>query len=226
MGRTIESGVDDAKGSNHVEAPFAPARHDVFGEPYPRRHPPAPALRPAEVPPDAFVRVFRVPPELAGMRVDVFLSTQLRNTSRTRAKLIAEKGVYTLEGRKLRANDRVRPEDHLAVWRAPIDEVDEPLAVPVLYEDEHLLVVDKPPLLAVHPTARHHRATVIKLLELERPGQYLSLIHRLDRETSGILLVAKSREADRAFKRLIEDKSNAEAGRLVRAFRPDVPISL
>jgi 23S rRNA pseudouridine1911/1915/1917 synthase len=169
------------------------------------------ATRPDGVEPLAVVRVFRVPPEAAGTRVDVFLSMQLRNTSRTRAKLIADRSVYTMDGRKLRPSDRVRGEDHLAVWRLPPDEADEPADLPAIYRDEHLLVLDKPPMLAVHPTARHHSATVIKLLESRQPGQFFSLIHRLDRETSGILLCGLSRSADRAFKRVIEDRSIAAA---------------
>jgi len=169
------------------------------------------ATRPPGVEPLAVVRVFRVPPEAAGTRVDVFLSSQLRNTSRTRAKLIADRSVYTIDGRKLRPSDRVRGEEHLAVWRLPPDEADEPAELPTLYRDAHLLVIDKPPMLAVHPTARHHSVTVIKLLEARHPGQFFSLIHRLDRETSGILLCGLSRAADRAFKRLIEDRSIAAA---------------
>jgi 23S rRNA pseudouridine1911/1915/1917 synthase len=155
--------------------------------------------------------MFRVPPEQAGMRVDVFLAFVLRNTSRTRAKLIAEKNVYTAEGKKRQANDRVRAEDIIAVWRVPPDEADPVSPLPVVYEDEHLLVVDKPPLMAVHPTARHHSVTVIKQLEARNPDQFYSLIHRLDRETSGILLCGKTRDADRAFKRYIEDRSIAAA---------------
>jgi len=167
------------------------------------------ATRPTGVAENAIVRVLWVPPEAAGTRVDVFLSSQLRNTSRTRAKLIAENGAYTLDGRKLRANDRVRGDEHLAVWRIPPDEMDRAVELPVVHEDPHLLALDKPPLLAVHPTARHHRATVIKLLQTRYPDQFFSLIHRLDRETSGILLCGRSPSADRAFKRMIEDRSVA-----------------
>jgi 23S rRNA pseudouridine1911/1915/1917 synthase len=153
--------------------------------------------------------MFRVPPELAGMRVDVFLSSVLRNTSRTRAKLIAEKNVFSADGKKRQANDRVRAEDVIAVWRVPPDEADPVSPLPVIYEDPHLLVIDKPPLMAVHPTARHHTVTVIKQLELRNPDQFYSLIHRIDRETSGVLLCGKTRDADRAFKRYIEDRSIA-----------------
>jgi 23S rRNA pseudouridine1911/1915/1917 synthase len=97
-----------------------------------------------------------------------------------------------------------------------LDEGPLPDRLTFIYEDEHLLVVDKPPLMTVHPTARHHKHTVIKLLEAQRPGEDLALIHRLDRETSGILLVAKSKEADRRFKAGLERLSLLEAGRAER----------
>src|SRR5690606_36738300 len=76
-----------------------------------------------------------------------------------------------------------------------------------MYEDEHLLVIDKPAPMTVHPTARHYKHTVIKRLEAQRPGEFLSLVHRLDRETSGALLIARSPQADRRFKRCLEDRS-------------------
>jgi 23S rRNA pseudouridine1911/1915/1917 synthase len=63
----------------------------------------------------------------------------------------------------------------------------------------------------VHPTARYYRSTLIKRLVAVKPGEYLSLVHRLDRETSGIVLVARSLDADRAFKRLFEDRSREAA---------------
>jgi 23S rRNA pseudouridine1911/1915/1917 synthase len=163
------------------------------------------------VPDDAILRVLRVPPEKAGSRLDVFVQGELRNTSRTRAHAIVERSAFAPDGRRLRANDRVRAEDRVVLWRPPLAERDEPMPLPVLHQDQHLLVVDKPAPLAVHPTARHHRHTVIKLLAAARPGEWLSLVHRLDRETSGILLVARSPAADRAFKKLIEDRSIAEA---------------
>jgi 23S rRNA pseudouridine1911/1915/1917 synthase len=119
--------------------------------------------------------------------------------------------LYRLAGKKRRANDRVLADERLAVWRIPPDESDHAVDLPTLYEDEHLLVIDKPPMLAVHPTARHHRATVIKILQSGRPDEFFSLIHRIDRETSGILMVGRSPAADRAFKRHLEDRSIAAA---------------
>ena len=160
--------------------------------------------RPPGVPDDFVVRVLRVPPEGAGVRLDVFLSGALRNTSRTRAKLIAEHSAFCPSGRRRKASERVRAEDRIALWRRPVDDVDPEIDLPVLYEDDHLLVLDKPANLTVHPTARHHNATVTKILAQRYPDQFRSLIHRLDKETSGVLLVAKSTEAERAFKMRFE----------------------
>lgn len=163
--------------------------------------------RPSGVDPAAILRIFRVPPESAGMRCDVFIQSQLRNTSRTRARAIVEASAYSPEGKHLRPNDRMRGEDRVCLWRPPFEEQEAPEDLRLIYEDEHLLVVDKPPLMTVHPTARHHKHTVIKRLESQRPGEFLSLVHRLDRETSGALLVARSALADREFKRLLENRS-------------------
>jgi 23S rRNA pseudouridine1911/1915/1917 synthase len=165
-------------------------------------------VRPQGVPRDAILRVLRVPPESAGMRLDVFVQSQLRNTSRTRARVIVENGAFSPSGRRLRASDRVRAEDRVVLWRAPFAEQDEARVPTVVYEDEHLLVVDKPAPMAVHPTARHHNSTVIKLLQAERPDQFLTLVHRIDRETSGLLLVAKSPDSERRFKRMLEDRTD------------------
>jgi 23S rRNA pseudouridine1911/1915/1917 synthase len=146
-----------------------------------------------------------VPPELAGLRLDVFLSLSLRSTSRTRAKRIAKQCAFDPDGSRLRPNQRLKPEARIVLWRVPIDEIDDNVVLPELYRDEHLLVVHKPPGLTVHPTASHYHTTVIKVLERRFPNQpFLSLVHRLDKDTSGILLLALTAEADRAFKMLLE----------------------
>src|SRR5512137_553648 len=104
-------------------------------------------VRPPEVSEDAVLRVLRVPPEAAGMRLDRFVQSQLRSTSRTRARLIVEHSAFSPDGRRLRPNDRVRAEDRVALWR-PAFEAEEPEPeFRILYQDEHLLVLDKPPLV-------------------------------------------------------------------------------
>ena len=166
----------------------------------------APPVRPPGVHEDAILKIYRVPAECAGMRLDVFMRTQLRNTSRTRARAIIEQSAHATDGRALRANDRVKTDERIALWREPFEEIDE-IPLPVVYEDEHLMAIDKPPLVTVHPTARYHRNTVIERLRKQRPGAFLALIHRIDRETSGVLMLAKHIESERAFKRLLEERS-------------------
>ncbi len=164
--------------------------------------------RPPGVPAGAILRVLLVPGEAAGQRLDVFVHSKLRRTSRTRAARIVEQSAFDVRGNRLRPSSRVREGERVLLWREPFEDEDAELPdLPVVYEDEHLLVIDKPPLCAVHPTARYHKHTVIKRLKAERPGQFLALIHRLDRETSGVLMLAKNLEAERAFKRLLEQRT-------------------
>jgi len=173
--------------------------------------PPRELKRPDGVPEDAILRLIPVPAEAAGMRLDVFLRAKLKRTSRTRAHRIVKQSAYDAAGKRLLPSDRVREGEIVALWRDPF-EGDEPMPpIEVVYEDAHLLVVDKPPLVAVHPTARYHHHTVIKRLQAARPGEHVALIHRIDRETSGLLMLARSLDAERAFKLGIERRTEAVA---------------
>ena len=194
-------------------------------------------VRPDDVADGAIVTVFRVPPEVAGQRLDVFMQSQLRRTSRTRTQYIIRLSAYDDRGKRLRSNDRVYAGQQVLLWRAPWDETPVPTDLPVLYEDDALLAVDKPPMLPVHPTARYYRNTVINLLKDARPGEFLSLAHRIDRETSGVLLVAKTPESERAIKRMLEERSRVEKTYLALTwgvpgdgeaarFRCEVPLEL
>lgn len=164
----------------------------------------ATVIRPASVSEDAVVTVFRVPPEAAGMRLDRFIQSQLKRTSRTRAQKIVERSAFSVDGKALRPSDRVRGEQCILLWRPPWDEHIPEVVLPILYEDEHLLAINKPAGIAVHPTARHHKGTVVKILEAQRGGERLMLAHRIDRETSGVLLISRTPEADRLVKKQFE----------------------
>ncbi|HVK71537.1 MAG TPA: RluA family pseudouridine synthase [Polyangium sp.] len=157
-------------------------------------------VRPDEVPEGSVVSILRVPPEAKGMRLDRFVQSQLKRTSRTRAQKIIELGAYAPDARRLRGNDRVQPEQLILLWRPPWDEKAPDVTLRILHEDAHLLAVDKPAGIPVHPTARYHQSTVVKLLENARDGERIMLSHRLDRETSGVLLLARTSEADRHVK--------------------------
>jgi 23S rRNA pseudouridine1911/1915/1917 synthase len=191
-------------------------------------------VRPESVPEGSVVSVLRVPPESAGMRLDRFVQTQLKRTSRTRAQRIVERGAFSPEARPLKGNDRVRAEQCILLWRAPWDERAPDVEIPVLFEDAHLVAVDKPPGIPVHPTARYHMSTVVKLLEVARGGERLRLSHRIDRETSGVLLLARSHEADRLVKIQFEERQSVRKVYLAitwgwperDAFRVDLPLEL
>lgn len=160
--------------------------------------------RPSAVEEGAVLSVFRVPPERAGQRLDVFLHSELRRTSRTRAQFIIQNSAYDEGGRRLRPSHRVRADERILLWRAAWDEDPVPTDMRIVFEDDHLLAINKPAGLPVHPTARYYRNTVTKSLEAERPGEFLALGHRIDRETSGVLLIAKDAECERRLKTAFE----------------------
>lgn len=178
--------------------------------------------------------VFRVPPEMAGMRLDQFLQGHLKRTSRTRTQWIIRASAYGSAGQRLRANHRVAAEERILIWRPAWDEDPVPTELPALFEDPHLLAIDKPSGVPVHPTARYHKNTVIKLLEAQRPEQWLSLGHRIDRETSGVLLVSKSPAADSALKKLFMEHHRVKKTYFAitfgvpaqRVFDVDLPLEL
>lgn len=150
------------------------------------------------------LRIYEVPPRGAGLRLDQFL-VQSSDLSRARAQRLIEQGRVRIGEIPRKASYRVRARDRVVVAiPAPEPSAIEPEPIPldVLYEDRNLLVVNKPPGLVVHPAAGHRRGTLVNALlhhcpELrtigggERPG----IVHRLDKETSGCLVVAKAQKA-------------------------------
>ena len=140
-------------------------------------------------------------------RLDAWLAGQSEmeaaGLSRSRLQSLALEGKVTLNGSAARPAHRVKPGDAIKVCvpaaRAPEDLIPQDIPVPVVYEDAHLVVVDKPAGLPVHPGPGHPDGTLVNALlarcpdirgiggEL-RPG----IVHRLDRDTSGLMVVAKS----------------------------------
>lgn len=172
--------------------------------------------RPAAVDPAATLSVVRIPREWAKWRLDRVIVQTFQRMSRTRAQVVIETGAYAPDGRKLRSNDRVREGDVILLFRPPFAEPDAPMDCPVVYEDERLLAINKPAGLPVHPTARYHHKTVTAILAQTRPG--LALCHRIDRETSGVLLLAKDREAERFIKKILEERDDSDAGRVDKTY--------
>jgi len=159
-----------------------------------------PAPEPVAEPAPA-VRTVTVDAEFAGQRLDNFLLRELKGVPKTHVYRIIRSGeVRVNKGRasadtKLAGGDQVRvPPVRMAAPAAPA-EAAPPREFPILFEDEYLIAIDKPSGTAVHGGSGVSFG-VIEQLRRARPGQkYLELVHRLDRETSGILLLAKKRSA-------------------------------
>lgn len=150
---------------------------------------------------------FVVPPDRDGWRLDRFLRDRIPRLSRARIQRIIEEEATHPGGATLKPSSRVRVGNVIVLHRPPMPEPPAPTSFGLVFEDDHLFVIDKPAGLAVHPTARYHRHTLTWLLR-QRFGQDRPIItHRLDRETSGLLVCAKTVAAERAVKRQFQERT-------------------
>jgi 23S rRNA pseudouridine955/2504/2580 synthase len=161
------------------------------------------------------VQHLEVSPDEAGQRLDNFVSKRLGDVPRSRVYRVIRKGEVRVNGRRaapatrLNALDKVRlpPVRVLpaATPRAPAANLLSRIAEAVIHEDQHLLVLDKPAGIAVHGGSGVS-AGVIEALRALRPQEYLELVHRLDRDTSGCLLVARDAPTLRTLHALLREE--------------------
>lgn len=142
---------------------------------------------------------FTVAPDGAGLRLDAYLAARIKGISRSEIQRILETSLRSPPGRKLKASSIVRAGLRFWLERPCVDQPPPPDSLPVIFEDDSLLVLEKPPDLAMHPTARYHRFTVTGYLRA-RGGGRADPAHRLDRETSGIVVCGKGAMATAALK--------------------------
>ena len=154
----------------------------------------------------------------SGIRLDVFLSEQLDHTSRSAAQKLLEAGAVTCNGKALRKQDKTVAG---AVYEVELPEVKavaieaKDLPLDVVYEDGDVLVLNKPKGLVVHPAPGHWDDTLVNALMFHcrdslsgingelRPG----IVHRIDKDTSGLLIVAKNDFAHQALAEQLQDHS-------------------
>ncbi|MBX3706441.1 MAG: RluA family pseudouridine synthase [Pseudomonadales bacterium] len=152
---------------------------------------------------ESVVRAGRVPRELAGERVDRAAAVLFDEFSRVMLGRWIEDGSLTCDGRRVRPRDRVRGGEELRLdaWLLPREDwrSAQPVGFTVVYEDPDLLVIDKPAGVVVHPGAGNPDGTLVNGLLAHRPGlarlPRAGIVHRLDKDTSGLLLVAATPEA-------------------------------
>ena len=198
--------------------------------------PPAVAPKPAAQAPLVAVEgqlEFEAAPEHSGERLDRFLGAAAADRrlalSRMRLKVLIETGLVAVDGvetrdpaKKLASGSRV------AVFAPPAEEAEvlgEDMPLAIVFEDEHLIVLDKPAGLVVHPAPGHAAGTLVNAL-IRHCGESLSgiggvkrpgIVHRLDKDTSGLIAVAKTDAAHQGLAALFAD--HGRAGSLVREYR-------
>jgi 23S rRNA pseudouridine1911/1915/1917 synthase len=156
----------------------------------------------------------RVRPEQSGMRLDQVLSESFDEYSRSRLQRWIREGRVQLDGRSCRAKDKVRGGELIRLQPQLEQEVGdqaEAIALDILYEDEALLVVNKPAGLVVHPAVGNPQGTLLNALLYHLPGLSRlprgGIVHRLDKETSGLLVVAKTLQAQTALVNQLQARS-------------------
>jgi 23S rRNA pseudouridine1911/1915/1917 synthase len=159
--------------------------------------------------------------DFAGQRIDKFLAGIERIGSRARAEKLLEAGLVQIDGRLAIKSNRVQvgyvievPDEELAEPAPRTFEHTSP--VPVLYEDDDVLVVDKPAGLVVHPAPGHRDPTLVELLagggvnlaENDDPVMYRpGVVHRLDKDTSGVMMLAKNHLAQRQLQLALRERT-------------------
>jgi 23S rRNA pseudouridine955/2504/2580 synthase len=160
------------------------------------------------------VRQLEIAPDDQGQRVDNFLLRELKSVPRSRVYRILRRGEVRVNGKRVKPEYRLVAGDRLRVPPVRIDVQPKERRVPdslletvrsaIVHEDRELLVVNKPAGLAVHGGSGLDFG-VIEVLRADRPNESLELVHRLDRETSGCLLVARRRSSLRALHALLRE---------------------
>jgi 23S rRNA pseudouridine1911/1915/1917 synthase len=181
-----------------------------------------------------------VPDDGEDLRLDRFLTSVLPSHSRSQIQRLIEGGHVTVDDHSAKSNLRLRPGQQIAVdIPEPVDAAPKPeaLPLPIVYQDHDLIVVDKPAGMVVHPAAGHASGTLVNALlhhvdDLsgiggeKRPG----IVHRLDRGTSGLLVVAKHDAAHDALAKQFQNREVEKEylalvwGEVMAGRRIDAPI--
>lgn len=167
---------------------------------------------PAEAGPDAELRPLHISAALHGQRLDRALVALAPEFSRSYLQQLVEAGAVTLNGKPaVKTSARVKAGDRGEIELRPTPQsqafLPEPMALDVVYEDEHLCVINKPAGLVVHPAPGNWQGTLLNgLLARDAQARLLpraGIVHRLDKDTSGLMVVARTRAAMDALVQLI-----------------------
>lgn len=171
------------------------------------------------------MEIFTIETDDVNKRVDVFINEEMEDISRSALQKNIEKGNITVNGEKISKNYKLRIGDIVEAELPPpenIDIVPEDIPLDIMYEDDDLIVINKPQNMVVHPAPGHYTGTLVNALMFHcgdnlsgingvlRPG----IVHRIDKDTSGVLVIAKS---DLAHKGLSEQLAEHSMKRVYNA---------
>lgn len=160
---------------------------------------------------------FIIDEEYIGKRIDLFLNEKIEDISRSQAqKLIEEKNVY-VNNKNIKSNYKLRQDDLIYITipePVKLDIIPEDIDIEILYEDDDIAVVNKPQGMVVHPAHGNYSGTLVNALLAKcknlsgingiiRPG----IVHRIDKDTSGVLVIAKNDNAHRMLAEQIKEHS-------------------
>ena len=160
---------------------------------------------------------FVVKARMVGKRIDAYLASRFPDYSRSVVQKVIDVGAVLVNGQTIKASYKVRLDDRIRIWLPELADdapVPEDIPIAVVYEDAALTVVNKSAGMVVHPAKGHWTGTLVNALQfhydtlstaggVERPG----IVHRLDRDTTGLLLVAKSDYAHRQLALQFEQRT-------------------
>jgi 23S rRNA pseudouridine1911/1915/1917 synthase len=156
----------------------------------------------------------RVPDEFAGRRLDQALAELFGDFSRSRLQQWVKQGQVSVDGRQLRPRDKLFGGERVVLTVQLVQEIafePEPIPLDIVYEDEALLVINKPAGLVVHPAAGNWQGTLLNALLHHVPAlaqvPRAGIVHRLDKDTTGLLVVAKTLEAQTALVEQLQARS-------------------
>lgn len=189
---------------------------------------------PAYGQPDAVMLSWQVPLECGGMRADRYLALKVGRLSREKIQKLIRKGDFRSAHGPFKPSQRLKGGEHVELWRIPPDSESDAFPEPtIIVEDPNLLVLDKPAGLPIHPSARYLYRTLTHWLRKQGNGVPIAHpCHRLDRETSGIILCAKSKKAESSIKTLFMNGEVSKSyiaiveGKSPPRFLIDVPLAL
>ena len=159
-------------------------------------------------------------PDIPGERLDAFLARAAEGLTRSAAQRLIEEGHVLRNGKPAKKNDKLNPSDRIEVTIPEVKETEiVPTDIPldIVYEDDDVLVINKPKGLVVHPAAGHQEDTLVNGLLFSKAGELSGIngelrpgiVHRIDKDTSGLLAVAKNDLAHTVLASQLKDHSMA-----------------